>query len=98
MHMMIHALASAIEKAGSTDAVAVGKALENAQVTLAGQTGAMREQDHQFQQPLMVAVMQRKGSPGVPFGVEGTDYGFKIIKRLAPEQVSMPTNCEMQRP
>ena len=98
MHMMIQALASAIEKAGSTDAVAVGKALENAQVTLAGQTGAMREQDHQFQQPLMVAVMQRKGSPGVPFGVEGTDYGFKIIKRLAPEQVSMPTNCEMQRP
>jgi branched-chain amino acid transport system substrate-binding protein len=98
MHMMIQALASAIEKAGSTDAIAVGKALENAQVTLAGQTGAMREQDHQFQQPLMVAVMQRKGSPGVPFGVEGTDYGFKIIKRLAPEQVSMPTNCEMQRP
>lgn len=98
MHMMIQALASAIEKAGSTDAIAVGKALENAQVTLAGQTGAMREQDHQFQQPLMVAVMQRKGSPGVSFGVEGTDYGFKIIKRMAPEQVSMPTNCEMQRP
>ena len=98
MHMMIQALARAIDKAGSTDAVAVGKALENAQISLAGQTGFMREQDHQLQQPLMVAVMQRKGEPGVPFGVEGTDYGFKIIKRLSPEQVSMPTNCEMQRP
>ncbi len=98
MNMMIQALASAIDKAGTTDAVAVGKALENAQISLAGQTGFMREQDHQFQQPLMVAVMQRKGEPGVPFGVEGTDYGFKIIKRLSPEQVSMPTNCEMQRP
>lgn len=98
MHMMIQALTRAIDKAGSTDAVAVGKALENAQTSLAGQAGFMREQDHQFQQPLMVAVMQRKGTPGVPFGVEGSDYGFKIIKRLSPEQVSMPTNCEMQRP
>lgn len=98
MHMMVQALAGAVEKAGSTDAVAVGKALENARVSLAGQTGAMREQDHQFQQPLMVAIMQRKGTPGVSFGVEGTDYGFKIIRRLASEQVSMPTNCDMQRP
>ena len=98
MHMMVQALAGAVEKAGSTDAVAVGKALENARLSLAGQTGAMREQDHQFQQPLMVAIMQRKGTPGVSFGVEGTDYGFKIIRRLAPEQVSMPTNCDMQRP
>ena len=98
MHMMIQALSSAIEKAGSTDAVAVGRALEHAQIKLAGQTGVMREQDHQFQQPLMVAIMQRKGEQGVPFGVEGTDYGFKIIKRLSPEQVSMPTNCDMQRP
>lgn len=98
MHMMIQALAGAIEKAGSTDAVAVAKVLENAKITLAGQTGVMREQDHQFQQPLMVAVMQRKGEQGVPFGVEGTEYGFKIIKRLSPEQVSMPTNCDMQRP
>ncbi len=98
MQLMVEALAQAIEKAGSTEPVAVALALETARVSMAGQTGFMRAQDHQFQQPLVVGVMERQGSPGVPFDVEGSGYGFKVIRQIKPEQASMPSTCSMVRP
>ena len=71
MQLLIEALAQAIERAGGTDPLAVARALESADVTLAGQRGRMRAADHQFQQPLAVGVMDKAGTPGVPFDVEG---------------------------
>ena len=50
--------------------------LERASVTFASQAGTMRASDHQFQQPLVVAVMDRQDAPGVKFDVEGSGYGF----------------------
>ena len=98
MQLMVEALAQAVEKAGSTDPVAVAMALEKARVSMAGQTGTMRAQDHQFQQPLVVGVMERQGAAGVPFDVEGSGYGFKVIRQIKPEQASMPSTCSMVRP
>ena len=98
MQLMVEALAQAVEKAGSTDSVAVALALEKARVSMAGQTGTMRAQDHQFQQPLVVGVMERQGAAGVPFDVEGSGYGFKVIRQIKPEQASMPSTCSMVRP
>jgi branched-chain amino acid transport system substrate-binding protein len=98
MQLMVEALAQAIEKAGGTETVAMALALETARVSMAGQTGFMRAQDHQFQQPLVVGVMERQGSPGVPFDVEGSGYGFKVIRQIKPEQASMPSTCSMVRP
>ncbi|MGV0984032.1 MAG: branched-chain amino acid ABC transporter substrate-binding protein [Limnohabitans sp.] len=98
MQLMVEALAQAVEKAGSTDPVAVAMALEKARVSMAGQTGTMRAQDHQFQQPLVVGVMERQGAAGVPFDVEGSGYGFKVIRQIKPEQASMPSTCSMARP
>jgi branched-chain amino acid transport system substrate-binding protein len=98
MQLMVEALAQAVEKAGSTDPVAVALALEKARVSMAGQTGTMRAQDHQFQQPLVVGVMERQGTAGVPFDVEGSGYGFKVIRQIKPEQASMPSTCSMVRP
>ena len=72
MQLMIESLAQAIERAGSVKAVDIAAQLERAQVTLAGQTARMRAGDHQFQQPLAVAVMDRQGAPGVKFDVEGS--------------------------
>jgi branched-chain amino acid transport system substrate-binding protein len=95
---MVEALAQAVEKAGSTEPVAVALALEKARVSMAGQTGTMRAQDHQFQQPLVVGVMERQGAAGVPFDVEGSGYGFKVIRQIKPEQASMPSSCSMVRP
>jgi branched-chain amino acid transport system substrate-binding protein len=98
MQLMIEALAQAVEKAGGTDPVAVALQLENVRVSLAGQTGNMRAQDHQFQQPLVVGVMARQGTPGVPFDVEGSGYGFKVVRQIKADQARLPSTCQMERP
>jgi len=104
MHLMVEALAQALDAAGrnakpgaSFDLVAVAKALEQAQVSLAGQSGAMRATDHQFQQPLVVGMMERQGASGVPFDVEGSGYGFKVIKTLSAPAAEQATSCKMLR-
>jgi branched-chain amino acid transport system substrate-binding protein len=97
MQLMVEALAQAIEKAGSTQPLAVAQALEHASVSLHGQGGAMRAADHQFQQPLVVGVMEKAGTPGVKFDVEGSGYGFRVIKALAPAQAELPQACRMTR-
>ena len=98
MQLLVLALAAAIDSAGSLDAVAVARALETASVTLGGQGGTMRAADHQFQQPLVVGVMDRQGTQGVKFDVEGSGYGFRVVKALSPTQAELPTSCRMVRP
>jgi branched-chain amino acid transport system substrate-binding protein len=98
MQLMVEALAQAIDAAGSTDAVAVAQALERASVNLHGQRAAMRSADHQLQQQLVVGVMDRQGSPGVKFDVEGSGYGFRVIRQIAAPQAEMPHSCRMIRP
>ncbi len=97
MQLMIEALATAIAQAGSVEAVAVASKLEHADVTLAGRRGRMRAADHQFQQPLVVGVMDRQGTPGVPFDVEGSGYGFRVVKDIDAAHAELPTTCKMQR-
>ena len=97
MQMMVQALAQSMQKAGSTDAVAVAHALESAQVELAGRKAHMRAADHQFQQPLAVGVMERQGTPGVKFDVEGSGYGFKVVRDITAKQAEQPTTCQMKR-
>ena len=98
MQMVIEALAQSIEKAGSIEAGAVAAQMEKAVVTMAGQTGAMRASDHQFQQPLLVAQMGKLGDAGVKFDVEGSGFGFRVIKTIASDKAAMPTTCKMVRP
>lgn len=98
MQLMVEALAQALERAGGTQARAVAAQLERADVSLGGQRGTMRAEDHQFQQPLTVGVMERKGAPGVPFDVEGSGYGFRVVRQISAEQASLPTTCKMVRP
>jgi branched-chain amino acid transport system substrate-binding protein len=98
MQLMVEALAQAVEKAGTNEPVALALALEKARVSMAGQTGFMRAEDHQFQQPLVVGVMQRQGDPGVPFDVEGSGYGFKVVRQIKAEQARLPTTCKRVRP
>ncbi len=98
MQMMIEALAQSIEKAGTVEAVPLAQALEQASVSFAGQSGRMRAADHQFQQPLVVGLMDRQGTPGVRFDVEGSGYGFRTVRVIAPSQAEMPHACRMVRP
>lgn len=98
MQLMLEALSQSIEKAASVEALAVARELEKSQVSLAGQSGRMRAADHQFQQSLVVGVMDRVGSPGVKFDVEGSGYGFRVVRRITAEQAELGHSCRMVRP
>lgn len=98
MHLMVEALVQALEKAGTDQARPVALALENVKLKRWGQSVEMRAADHQLQQPLVVGVMDMAGQPGVPFDVEGSGYGFRILSQLKPAQVDMPSTCSMKRP
>jgi branched-chain amino acid transport system substrate-binding protein len=102
MQVMVEMLAAAMERAGSTDAVAVARALEGATFdarTLGGlHTATMRAADHQLLQPLVVSVMDRAGRPGVRHDVEGSGFGFRTLRRVDATQVEQPHVCKMVRP
>ena len=98
MQLMIEALAQAIEKAADTNALPVARALEKADVRLAGQRLYMRAGDHQAQQMLFVSVMDRKGAKGVPFDVEGSGYGFRVVRQIEPQAAEQVYSCVMARP
>lgn len=102
MQVMVEMLATAIEGAGSTDAAAVARALEGLRFdggALNGlHTGVMRAADHQFQQPLVLSVMDRAGAEGVRYDVEGSGYGFRTLRRITAEQAQAPHTCRMVRP
>ena len=98
MQLMMEALAQSIEKAGSSEPLAVALQLENAEVSMAGQRGKMRAQDHQFQQPMTVAMMAKQGGPDVPFDVEGSGYGFKVVRQFKAQELELPSVCKMNRP
>ncbi len=104
MQLMVEALAQALEGTAAVDApgamdmVAIGTRLEGARTSLGGQTGSMRAFDHQFQQPLVVGVMERQGTPGVRFDVEGSGYGFRVVKSISSALAAMPSTCRMLRP
>ncbi|WP_213953378.1 MULTISPECIES: branched-chain amino acid ABC transporter substrate-binding protein [unclassified Variovorax] len=97
MQLLVEALAQSLERAGSTEALPLAKALEHADVTLAGRRGHMRASDHQFQQQLVVGIMDRQGAPGVRFDVEGSGYGFRVIRTIDAARAEMPTTCRMRR-
>ncbi|MDD2923825.1 ABC transporter substrate-binding protein, partial [Rhodoferax sp.] len=98
MQLMVQALVQAVEAAGTIDSVAVANQLERAEVSFYAQNGVMRPADHQFQQTLVVGLMDRQGTPGVKFDVEGSGYGFRVIKTIRAQEAQLPSTCRMQRP
>jgi len=97
MQLMVETLAQSIEDAGSVEATAVARQMEKARVQLAGRSGSMRAADHQFQQPLVVGVMDKQGAAGVRFDVEGSGYGFRVVRDLPADKAQQPHSCQMQR-
>jgi branched-chain amino acid transport system substrate-binding protein len=99
MHVLVEMLVQAIERAQSTDAAAVSRALEGAVLDASALGGlhsaTMRAADHQLQQPLVVSVMERAGSPGVRHEVEGSGFGFRTLKRFDAAAAEQPHSCRM---
>lgn len=102
MQILVQMLAEAIERSGSTEALAVARALEGARLqapTLASwHPAVMRAEDHQLQQPLVVSVMARAGTPGVLHDVEGSGFGFRTVRRFDAARVAQAHSCRMSRP
>jgi branched-chain amino acid transport system substrate-binding protein len=102
MQVMVEMLVAAIERAGSTEAGAVARALEGLRydgATLGGlHAGWMRADDHQFIQPLIVSVMDRLGAPGVRVDNEGSGYGFRTLRAFEARATEQPHTCTMERP
>ncbi|WP_197325460.1 branched-chain amino acid ABC transporter substrate-binding protein [Ralstonia solanacearum] len=95
--MMIDMLAAAIERAGTTEAGAVARALEGASLDSGFHRITLRAEDHQAIQPLIVTQMERAGTAGVPFDIEGSGYGFRTLKVIQATQAALPTTCRMAR-
>ena len=98
MHVMIDMLAAAMEKAKTTEATAVARALEGARFRNGFHEALMRATDHQLQQPLYVSVMQRVSDGAIRFDNEGSGYGFKTERYLPMSEAGLPTTCRMKRP
>ncbi len=102
MQVMVEMLVAAIERAGSTEAGAVARAMEGLRydgATLGGlHAGWMRADDHQFIQPLVVSVMDRLGAPGVRVDNEGSGYGFRTVRAFEARATEQPHTCTMERP
>jgi len=102
MQVLVEMLSRAIERAGSLEAAAVARALEGARLDpawLAGlHTATMRAADHQLQQPLVVSIMDRAGSPGVKHDVEGSGFGFRTLRRFDADAATQAHSCKMLRP
>ena len=101
MQLMMEALAQSVDKAAvssksnAIDLIAIQAVLSSATATFSGQSGSMRASDHQFQQPLVVGLMDKLGTAGVKFDVEGSGYGFRVIKQISAKAAEQPTSCKM---
>jgi len=101
MQVLVEMLAAAVERAGSVEAGAVARTLPGMSFDasrLGGlHGGTMRAADHQFQQPLVVSMMDRVGAPGVRHDVEGSGYGFRTVRRFEARELEMAHACKMPR-
>ncbi len=100
MQILVEMLAAAITRADSAEAGAVAAALAGARYDPArvgvDHDAWMRAADHQLQQPLVVSVMARAGTPGVAHDVEGSGYGFRTLRRYAAGDVERAAvGCRM---
>ncbi len=92
---MFEMLRLAVDKAGSTDAMAVALALEGIEMKDAlGQPNTMRKDDHQLLTPFYTAVFTKD----VRFDSEHTGFGWKTELTVPASELAQPTTCNMKRP
>ncbi len=93
---LLYMLKKAAEQAGSTDPLAVAKALEGLAFDDAYGPVTMRASDHQLQTNLYVSVV----ADDVKVTSDGTGYGWKLVDggEVTAADAEMPTTCKMERP
>ena len=92
----VEMLARAINDAGSTDAVAVAKALEGMEhESIWGGTVYMRPDDHQAIQDVHIMAHTNEN---ITFDSDNSGYGLYVESSVAMASADSATTCEMKRP
>jgi branched-chain amino acid transport system substrate-binding protein len=92
---MLDMLATAIDKAGSTDTLKVALALEDMHAKdFVGQDVIMRKTDHQLLMPFYAGVFTKD----VKYDSEHTGFGWKTVATASAADLTLPTTCKMKRP
>jgi len=96
VYNVVEILAQAVNKAGSTDPVAVAYALEGIEhTTLSGERVFMRAEDHQLFQPLQISVHTNEG---IEFDGDNSGFGLRTEMSVPLENTLVNTTCTMARP
>jgi branched-chain amino acid transport system substrate-binding protein len=91
-------LVASVEKAKSTEAVPVARAMAGMRMKGAsGEDIEMRASDGALQQAMYITQWTKAGGKDVKFDQENTGHGFKTVRYLMPDQSAMPTTCKMPK-
>ncbi|MES1924869.1 branched-chain amino acid ABC transporter substrate-binding protein [Salinisphaera sp. T31B1] len=88
-------LKKAMEKAGSTDPLAVAQAMEGMTMDTPFGEVTMRKQDHQLLQPLFISTFT---ADYAKYDSEGTGIGWKMDAKIDAADTAVDSSCKMQRP
>ena len=96
MAMVADALKRTKPEAGSLNVNSFAKALETSRIATPMGEMSMRAADHQVLLPIVVSTVTRDAK----LKVDGTDMGFKPVKRFTAEEAAAPVqaSCSMKRP
>lgn len=91
-------LVTAMERAGSTDALRVAYALEGVRARSSMGEAWMRPEDHQLFEPLYILTITRLNGRDVKYRLENTSLGTRTDARIEAREMMLPTRCRMERP
>ena len=77
--------------AGTTDVVAVARQMEKPACNWRGRAAPCVLPTTSFSKPWPWGVMDKKGAPGVKFDVEGSGYGFRVVRQIPAARRSSRT-------
>lgn len=90
-------LRDAMARAGSTDPLAVARALSGLRFEGANGPVTLRAEDHQLQAGLFVSRWQ-KTDARFPRAAEATGHTFAPVMEIHAAQIGLPSTCQMVRP
>lgn len=94
----VRLLSAGIQKANSTDPVAVAASMSGLTIDTIAGPATMRAQDHQLQMPIYIDSWSKQDGSKVVVDQEGSGYGWQNLAVIAPEQASLPSTCQMKKP
>jgi len=92
--VQIDMFVKALEQVGEVDPVKIAEALSGMRYETPIGAWTVREADHQAAHPIFVATF----TDDVEFDVEDTGFGFRSVRKIAPEEVITPVQCQVEHP